>query len=603
MGGLTLALVTFFSFKLQLNPAAVALIYVLVVALHSLTGGLIFSSIVSVMAAACLAYFFFPPAFSFRSSDPLNVVALFVFLTVAQLIARLVSKVRAALGDAERRLALAQKAAGIGVWDCDVRRNVTYCSSEYGRLYGLPPSEFAPPPDQWPKLIHPDDRERVQEELRRALDGTEAYDTEFRVVWPDGSIHWLLGKGDVFRDARGEVVRMLGVNMDISARKDGEQALRESEERFRHMADTAPVMIWVSGCDKLCTFFNAPWLTFTGRTMEQEQGNGWAEGVHPADVDRCFAIYSSSFDARQNFQMEYRLRRADGEYRWVVDNGVPRFEPGGAFAGYIGSCIDITNLRRTQEETLSRQKLESVGALARGIAHDFNNLLGGILAEAELAEEELAQGQSPLADIQRIATVASRGAEIVRELMLYSGQEDASPVEPVDLSGLIKEMLQLLKVSISKHALLDADLQPDLPPVRGRAAQIRQIVMNLIINASEAVGEKGGTIQVGTSRTVLQQDSSQNDQTHLPAGEYVKLEVSDTGCGMTEEVQSKVFDLFFSTKLAGRGIGLAVVQGIVRDHGGAIDVASAPGRGTTFTVLLPCTGTAEAFPMEAAPAG
>ena len=144
--------------------------------------------------------------------------------------------------------------------------------------------------------------------------------------------------------------------VDITERKRAEATLRESEERFRNMADTAPVMIWVSGPDKLCTFFNKVWLEFTGRTMEQELGNGWVKGVHPDDLDRCMATYSAAFDARRRFRMEYRLRRADGEYRWVLDDGVPRFTPDGSFAGYIGSCIDITEVKRAQEGSACQPK-------------------------------------------------------------------------------------------------------------------------------------------------------------------------------------------------------------------------------------------------------
>jgi CheY-like chemotaxis protein len=174
--------------------------------------------------------------------------------------------------------------------------------------------------------------------------------------------------------------------------------------------------------------------------------------------------------------------------------------------------------------------------------------------------------------------------------MIYAGQDNAEPAEPLDLSLVVSEMLELLKVSISKHAVLKTNLRQNLPAVGGRASQVRQIVMNLIINASEAIAETGGEIKVSTSRLVLTGESGPENPMHLPAGDYVVLEVSDTGVGMSEEVQAKVFDPFFTTKFAGRGLGLAVVQRIVRDHGGAIDLVSAPGKGSTFRMVLHCIG-------------
>jgi PAS domain S-box-containing protein len=384
-------------------------------------------------------------------------------------------------------------------------------------------------------------------------------------------------------------------------RLQAEATIRESEARFRNMADTAPAMIWVSGLDKGCSFFNKGWLMFTGRTLDQELGNGWSEGVHPEDLNRCMAVYSSSFDVRRDFSMEYRLRRADGQYRWVFDNGVPRFELNGDFVGYVGACTDITDLKHAQEKNLAGQKLESVGRLAGGIAHDFNNLLGAVLAHAELALEEIADGSAPDAALERIRVVAIRGAEIVRQLMIYAGQENAV-IELVDLSRVVEDTLELLKVSISKDAVLETDLAQDLPAVRANAAQLQQVVMNLVTNASEAI-DQIGVVRIVTAAVALGPSSLAEGSPSLPAGNYVRLEISDTGCGMTPEAQARVFDPFFSTKFAGRGLGLAVVQGIVRSLNGAIHFVSAPGHGSAFQILFPCVSeTAQTAATSVVPA-
>jgi len=375
----------------------------------------------------------------------------------------------------------------------------------------------------------------------------------------------------------------LGADVTELENLRAEAARRESDERFRYIADNAPLMIWVTGSDKGCTFVNKGWLSFTGRTLDQELGMGWTANIYPADVESCLNSYTSAFESRSSFHVQYRKRRADGEYRWVMGSGIPRYSPDGEFDGYVGTCVDITDLRRAQNESIARQKLETVVSLASGIAHDFNNVLGAVVAQTDLALADLAEGSSPKEPLQTIRSVAIRGAGIVRQLMIYTGQEKAVS-EAIDLSSIIEDMLDLLKVVVTKHAALRVDLTRDLPAIDANPAQIRQVLMNLVINASDAIGERDGVITIRTARGTDEQEPSG------AAAEFVRLEVADTGCGMTLEAQARVFDPFFTTKSPGHGLGLAVVQGIVRTLGGSIQLDSEPGAGTRVRLFFVSTG-------------
>ena len=414
------------------------------------------------------------------------------------------------------------------------------------------------------------------------LDDTWA---SYEQIEEEKRLKWMTWAGSGIVCALGVTLWLAG---SLRERKRVEAALRQSEARFRSLANTAPVLIVASRSDGQATFFNKTWLDFTGRTMEQELGDGWIESVHPDDRDHTWARYEQSFAARENCSIEYRLRRSDGEYRHVICNGVPRFEPDGTFGGYIASCVDLTDIRNAQEEAHERQNLESLGVLASGIAHDFNNLLGGALAYSELAQAKLAEGAAPDDELRNIRDVATRGSEIVRQLMIFAGNESGA-LEPVDVSSLVTEMLELLKVGVSKHAALKTSLPKGLPRVRANPAQIRQVVMNLVTNASEAIGDGEGVTEVMTDRLAVGSGSNQLEaEKNVPEGDYLRLEVCDTGSGMTPDTQRRAFDPFFTTKFVGRGMGLAMAQRIVRGLGGGIHVVSSPGNGARIQVLLPC---------------
>ena len=297
---------------------------------------------------------------------------------------------------------------------------------------------------------------------------------------------------------------------------------------------------------------------------------------------------------------ETKRRRKDGEIIDVSLTISPIAGRNDVITGASMVARDITEIKRRQHEDFAKHKLESLGRLAGGITHNFNNLLGGILASAQLALTE-SDNSSPVVDeLQKISTATIRAAEIIRQLMIYCGSESLT-FEPVDISLLIEEMLQLVQVSISKHVTLKTDLAKDLPAVRAAPTQIRQVVMNLVTNAAEAIGERDGVIRVSTARVKVGRNSDAVSAENVPEGNYLELEVSDTGCGMTPEVQAKVFDPFFTTKEAGRGLGLALIQGIIRAHGGTISLRSTPGQGTTFQVLLACRENTGESPREITP--
>jgi two-component system, LuxR family, sensor kinase FixL len=256
-------------------------------------------------------------------------------------------KAEASLRQSEERMSLAAKAANLGMWEWNLGHDEIWMTDKGRSMLGIAPDasvDYA----ALTMRVHPEDREAREAAIRCALEAHGEYAIEYRVVLPDGRLRWIGTRGHCV-NGDNKTTRLIGVSMDVTGEKQAQDALRESEARFRAMADTAPVMIWMSGTDKLCTFFNKGWLDFTGRPLEQEIGNGWADGVYQEDFDRCLEVYVHSFETRHPFTMEYRLQRWDGEYRWVLDSGAPRFAPDGTFLGYIGSCIDITERKQAQD--------------------------------------------------------------------------------------------------------------------------------------------------------------------------------------------------------------------------------------------------------------
>jgi PAS domain S-box-containing protein len=377
-------------------------------------------------------------------------------------------------------------------------------------------------------------------------------------------------------------------------RKRVEAALQASEARFRTLVEQAPAIAYVAEPDEdsAATYVSPLIEDVTGYTQEEWciAPSRWRAALHPDDRDEVLESLCRALRTDRPFVAEYRLHTRAGETIWIQDHGRLVRDGGRKGLFFQGVMIDVTERKRIERKLLESQKLESLGLLAGGIAHDFNNLLTSVLGNATLALRALPEDEPARKQIERMRVAAERAADLTRQMLAYSGR-NRLVARPVDLNALVTEMAELLESAISKKAVLIRELADGLPAVEADATQIRQVVLNLITNASEALDDRGGTIRVVTGTAsgaeVAAADWSGPGAPH--AERYVALEVRDDGVGMDPETRRRMFDPFFSTKFAGRGLGLAAALGIVRGHHGAIRVESEPGRGTGVRLLFPAT--------------
>ena len=436
----------------------------------------------------------------------------------------------------------------------------------------------------------------VPEELFFRLDGTPV-PVEYWVV--------PIMRGDEHVGATCTII-------DLTQRKAAESALRESEARFRNMADHAPVMMWVTEPDGSCSYLNRGWYDFTGQSKDEALGFGWLKAVHPddaAEAERAF------IDANANagpFRVDYRLRRSDGVYRWAIDAASPRFGAEGQFLGFVGSVIDINerreaenvlaNLnetleRRVEEEIAQRteaedalrqsQKMETLGQLTGGIAHDFNNLLQIITGNLDILRRAM-PGDSPR--LQRAVDHAFRGAEraavLTQRLLAFSRRQPLAP-KTIDPNKLVAGMSEMLHRTIGEAIAIETVHASGLWRVEVDPNQLENAILNLAVNSRDAM-VNGGKLTIEAANTHLDRDYAER-HSGVVAGQYVVICVSDSGSGMDAATAERAFDPFFTTKEVGKGtgLGLSMVYGFVKQSGGHLKIYSEPGEGTTVKIYLP----------------
>jgi PAS domain S-box-containing protein len=408
---------------------------------------------------------------------------------------------------------------------------------------------------------------------------------------------------DHLRRVNADLDRVLADRTTELARRTlAEGALRESEERYRRLTDNAFDLITEVDSEGRLLYASPNHSAVLGYDPDELVGRLSFELVHPDEREGAIRAFQELLEGNWESAFEARIRHKDGSWRWFEYSGNTYQTPTGEMRAVIISR-DVSERRRAllQQEKLEAQmqqtqKLESLGVLAGGIAHDLNNLLLPIVGNARLAEKELEADSPAIPFVERIATTALRTSELTTQLLAYAGHGTLT-TRPLDVRELLCEMGELLHTAVSRKVELRYQLPDALPTIEGDAAQLRQVVINLILNASEAMGDEPGVVTIGAG--TIEADRARLDETYLgpelPEGSYVYLDIRDSGCGMDEETKSKIFDPFFTTKFTGRGLGLAALLGIVRAHRGAVRVESEPGRGTWFRLLFPCaSGSAAA---------
>ena len=356
-------------------------------------------------------------------------------------------------------------------------------------------------------------------------------------------------------------------------------SLLESERRFRDLADSAPILIWLSGIDKLCNYVNRGWLAFTGRTQDEESGTGWTQGVHPEDVQHCLDTYTTAFDARRPFEMEYRVRRHDGEYRWVFDKGVPRYTPRGEFIGYVGTAIDITDRKRVEQAQLSLAhvtRLAVVGELTAMVAHEVKQPLGAILSNADAAELLLDSDNPPMGEIRAILEDIRkddmRADQAIRRMRALLRRQDMQ-MQALDLNECLSAGLKLVAGDAQRRGVrLHTELAPGLPAVSGDPVYLQQVLLNLIMNAMDAMSAQ-------PQRELMIRTTPNGE-------EGIQVSVSDCGHGIPAERLADIFESFVSTKQDGMGLGLSIARSIIEGHRGRIWAENNASGGATFHFLV-----------------
>lgn len=509
-----------------------------------------------------------------------------------------------ALVESERRFLKMATCAPVGLFQTDPKGDCIFVNERWCEISGLTAEAAAG--QGWVKSLHSDDRDRVFQEWYNAAKSGKEFASEYRYGRPDGTAIWVSGNAVALHDEDGRVTGYLGTVTDITARKEAEEALRRSEERFKSLVVNIPGAVYRCAAD-------ADWtMEFISDAIEEISGypasdfvrnrvRTFAGLIHPQDRMMAQLAVKAGLAARLPYHVEYRIVRKDGDIRWVQEKGRGIFGRDESVLWRDGAILDITErkqteeqLRKQEEQIRQSQKMEAIGRLSGGIGHDFNNMLMTITGYSELLLSRLGPDDPLRKQVEEIKKAGQRGGVLINQLLAFSRRQ-VLQLKELDVNAVVQDMERMLQPVLGEQIQVVTALTPSPAWVKADRGQLEQMLVNLALYAREAMmpaspsGEPrnpGGTITLKTA--VLDQSQAPFEKPFRSnPGTYVTLAVSDTGPGMDAYTQEHCFEPFFGPKGEGTGLELPTVYGIVKQSGGHIEVSSEPGQGTTFTVYLP----------------
>jgi len=523
------------------------------------------------------------------------------------------AKVKKDLGEAEARLRVTQTAAGVGPWEFNLETSELYLSLAARRNLGAPLDGPIHLPDM-AQYVHPDDRAMARERVQAALAGAEEYEVEYRLADTSQGERWIHGRGEVIRDETGKPTRMIGLNFDVTNRRRAEERVRESEARFRSLADSSPALMWTTRPGGVREFVNQAYVEFAGLPYDEAVRLDWRTRLFPDDLPNILKAQIQGESSRKPFSLEGRYRRGDGEWRWLKSFSQPRFDPTGDFAGFVGIAFDISDAKTAEENLtninellaeraaaavaerdaaqaalLQAQKLEAIGQLTGGVAHDFNNLLTVVIGALDVVSRHPDDERRRERMIGAALAAAKRGEKLTQHLLAFARRQPLKP-EVRRIDALIAESEELLKRALGDAYGFKLRLGAGVRAARIDAGQFEAALLNLVVNARDAT-PPGGSVTIESGAITLSQARGE-----LEPGVYLQVSVRDTGSGMDTATIARAVEPFFTTKPPGEGtgLGLSQVYGFARQSGGSVEIQSVLGEGSSVSLLLPAVEAAAA---------